>query len=123
MLATACRMPPPSWGCPVPRRDRIVELQEPVVTRDSYGSEVVTWTTQAEVWASFANLGRATERFIRDASKVDIIRMGQFGIIRPDVDFDERWRLIEKGGLERVWHVIGIKKGSPGDDWTVQVKA
>ena len=107
----------------MPRRDRIIELQEPVVVRDSFGSEVTTWTTRAEVWASFENLGKATERYIRGSSTKAIIRMGQFGIIRPNVDCDETWRIIEKGGLDRVWQVLGIAKGLPGEGWSVQVKA
>ena len=105
------------------RRNRIVELQEPVIARDGFGSEVTTWTTRATVWASFENLGKATEKFIRKASKDHIFRMGQWGIVRPGVEFDERWRIVETDGLARTWDTIGIKKGSQvGSDWTVQVK-
>ena len=104
------------------RRNRIVELQEPVVARDNFGSSVTTWTTQATVWASFENVGKATERYIRGSSKDHIFRMGQFGIIRPHVDFDERWRIIEQGGLARTWNVVGIGKEGRGD-WIITVKA
>ena len=107
------------------RKNRIVELQEPVISRDpSFGSEVITWTTRATVWASFENLGKATERFIRKASKIDIIRLGQLG-------FGALLYSLMNGGESSkwtawpgTWDTIGIKKGSQvGSDWTVQVKA
>ena len=52
-----------------------------------------------------------------------MVRLGQFGIIRPEVDFDERWRIIEVDGLARTWDVVGIGKGQPGADWKITVKA
>ena len=105
----------------MPRLNRIVELQEPVVTRDSFGGEIVTWTTRAEVWAAFANVGKNTERFIRGASKVKVFRMGRYEIRRPTVNFNELWRIVEGS---RVWNVVGIdKEGSLGSNWGVIVKA
>ena len=103
-------------------RNRIVELQEPVIVRDDFGSDMETWTTQATVWASFQNVGKNTEKYIRDSSKEHIFRMGQFGIIRPDVDFDERWRIVETDGLARTWNVVGIGKEGRRD-WQITVKA
>ena len=84
---------------------------------------VTTWTTRAEVWASFKLLSKPTERYIRKARKVAVVRLGQFGIIRPEVDFDERWRIIEVDGLARTWDVVGIGKGQSGADWKITVKA
>ena len=49
----------------MPARNRIVELQEPAIIRDNFGSEVTTWTTRDTVWASFELLSKPTERFIR----------------------------------------------------------
>ena len=106
-----------------PRKDRIVQLQEPVTARDNFGGEVVTWTTRAEVWSSFENLAKNRERYVRDSSKTAVIRTGKFGIVRPNVLFDELWRIVEQDGLSRVWDVVGIGKGSPGADWQVTVKA
>ena len=103
-------------------RNRIIYLQEPVVARDSFGGEVTTWTTRSEVWASFENIGKNTERYIRDASKVHVFRMGQFGILPPQVRFDERWRIQEVDGRRLTWDVVGIGKGSRSGDWTVTVK-
>ena len=57
-------------------RNRIVELQEPVIVRDDFGSDMETWVTRAEVWASFQNVGKNTEKYIRDSSKEHIFRMG-----------------------------------------------
>ena len=108
------------------RRNRIVELQEPVVVRDSYGSEVTTWTTRDTVWASF----ETPEQTHRASSsgrpgRLTVVRLGQFGITPP-------WTLIlmnvgassKRTDLARTWNTIGIKKGSQvGSDWTVQVKA
>ena len=104
-------------------RDRIIYLQEPVVARDpTFGSEVVTWTTQATVWASFDNVGKNTERYIRSSNKAQVVRMGQFGITPPQVKFDERWRIQETDGRQLVWNVVGIGKGSFREDWTITVK-
>ena len=104
-------------------RNRIIYLQEPVTAPDDFGSEVTTWTTRAEVWASFKNVGKPTERYIRAANKVQVFRMGQFGIHPPQVGFDERWRIQETDGRRLVWDVVGIGKGSRlGGDWTVTVK-
>ena len=103
-------------------RNRIIFLQEPVVARDSFGGEVITWTTQATVWASFENVGKATEKYIHQSSKDRIVRMGQFGIIPPHVNFDERWRIVETDGLARTWNVVGIGK-EEHRDWTITVKA
>ena len=105
----------------MPRLNRIVELQEPVVSRDAYGGEIVTWTTRAKVWASFENVGKNTERYIRAASKVKVFRMGRYEMRPPTVNFDERWRIVEDG---RVWDVAGIdKEGSLGSNWGIVVKA
>ena len=67
------------------RLDRIIYLQQPVVARDNFGSEVTTWTTRAEVWASFENVGKNTERYIRNASTTHVFRMGRYEIRRPTV--------------------------------------
>ena len=104
------------------RLNRIIYLQQPVVARDNFGSEVTTWTTRAEVWASFENVGKNTERYIRDASKVAVIRMGRFEIRRPTVNFNELWRIVERDD-GRVWDVVGIDKVSNRSNWGVTVKA
>ena len=65
------------------RLDRIIYLQQPVVARDNFGSEVTTWTTRAEVWASFENVGKNTERYIRNASTTHVFRMGRYEPIFP----------------------------------------
>ena len=105
-------------------RNRIVELQEPITAHDPiYNAGAITWVAKAEVWASFQQLGKNTERHIREANKDAIIRMGQFGIVRPDVDFDERWRIVEVDGLARTWNVVGIARNSRHADWLITVKA
>ena len=94
------------------RLDRIIYLQQPVVARDNFGSEVTTWTTRAEVWASFENVGKNTERYIRNASTTHVFRMGRYEIRRPTVNFNELWRIVEKDD-GRVWDVVGIDKVPP----------
>ena len=106
----------------MPSLTRIVFLQQPAVTRDSFGSEIVTWTTRDTVWASFENVGKNTERFIRSSNKTHVFRMGQFGIIPPSVKFDERWRIVERDGRELTWDVVGIGKEGRSN-WTITVKA
>ena len=102
-------------------RNRIIDLQEPVVARDSFGGEITTWTTQATVWAGFENVGKNTERYIQDASKTHVVRMGRYEIRRPTVNFNELWRIVDGGG--RVWDVVGIDKVSIRSNWGVTVKA
>ena len=104
------------------RLDRIIYLQQPVVARDNFGSEVTTWTTRAEVWASFENVGKNTERYIRNASTTHVFRMGRYEIRRPTVNFNELWRIVEKDD-GRVWDVVGIDKVSIRSNWGVTVKA
>ena len=103
-------------------RNRVIFLQEPVVARDSFGGEVITWTTRAEVWASFENVGKNTEKYIRQGSKVRVVRMGQFSIITPQVKFNELWRIVETEGRQLVWNVVGINKEGRGD-WIITVKS
>lgn len=104
----------------MPSLNRIVFLQQPAVTRDSFGSEIVTWTTRAEVWAGFENVGKNAERFIRAASKTHVFRMGRYEIRRPTVAFNEVWRILAKNGT--VWDVVGIDKEGRSN-WGVTVKA
>ena len=94
-----------------------------MTTPDDFGDAgVITWTTRAEVWASFQNVGKNKERFIRGSSKEHIFRTGEFGIRPPRVDFDERWRIVEVDGLARTWNIVGIGREGRGD-WQITVKA
>ena len=104
----------------MPRLNRIVELQEPVTTRDSFGGEVTTFVTRAEVWAAFSTLAKPTERYLRGIRKVQAIRLGRYEIRRPTVNFNELWRIVEGS---RVWNVVGIdKEGGVRSHWGVIVK-
>ena len=100
--------------------NRIIELQAKSMIRDPYGGEIWTWTTRAKVWASFENVGKNIERYIRTASKTKVFRMGRYEILPPSVNFDERWRIVEGS---RVWGVAGIDKYSRRSKWGVTVKA
>ena len=107
-----------------PRMNQRIQLQEPVVTRDRFGGEVVTWTTRATVPASFERLGKNTERYIRGSNKTVAVRMGKWLINKPHEPFDELWRIVEKDGRELVWNVKGISV--PPDrrgKWIVSVTA
>ena len=74
------------------------------------------------MWASFDNVGKNTERYIRGSYTTQVVRMGQFGILPPQVKFDERWRIVETEGRQLTWDVVGIETGSFRDDWTITVK-
>ena len=47
--------------------DRIITIEQPVISRDAYGAEVTSWATLAEVWANKIP-AKGKERFIPGAN-------------------------------------------------------
>ena len=74
----------------MPVLDRIVELQERRVTRDNFGSEVVSWFEIEKVWANVKQTG-TSEDFENDANRAVALRNATFRI---------RWRQRRGGDLQ-----------------------
>ena len=87
------------------RLDRIVELQEPAIKRDLYGSEITTWNTVDTVWANVNQTG-TSENFQNDADRAIALRNATIRInVREDVT--ETWRVVfDNLG----WDVKGIAR-------------
>ena len=64
---------------PALRFNRIVQLERRTVSRDSFGSEVESWSEVAEVWASVNQTG-TSENFENDANRVVALRSAQITI-------------------------------------------
>ena len=88
---------------PAPRLNRIVQLQRRTVSRDNFGSEVETWSSVAEVWASVIQTGTA-ENFENDANRAIAKRSAQI-TIRWLPNIKETWRVIHVG---LIWDIKGI---------------
>ena len=84
--------------------NRIIEIQRRDVTRDSFGSEVVTWVRLAQVWAEKVQV-RPAERFIKAAARLVNQSTAQFRILQGS-NVDELMRVIDDNGV--TWNIIGI---------------
>ena len=100
------RRPTPTPG-PLPFNG-MVEIQEPVVTRDRFGGEVTTWTTVDTVWAN-VNVTGTSERFQNDAAR-DVPLRNATVRISYRADVLETWRVVfESVGLTLAWDIKGIE--------------
>ena len=99
---------------PATRLDRIVTIEKPTVARDRFGSELLTWTLLAEVWAEKRRGSRpSSERFINDANREQSLRRATFRI-RQRRDVYEVYRLVDDSGL--TWDIEGVSHF--GREWT-----
>ena len=87
----------------MPVLDRIVELQERRVTRDDFGSEVVSWFEIEKVWANVKQTG-TSEDFENDANRAVALRNATFRI-RWRQDVEETYRVVYDGFP---WDIKGI---------------
>ena len=85
------------------RLDRIVELQERRVTRDTFGSEVVSWAEIEKVWAHVNQTG-TSEDFENDANRAVALRNATIRI-RWRSDVQETSRVVYDGFP---WDIKGI---------------
>ena len=83
--------------------DRIITIQQQMTTRDSFGSEIITWVDLDEVWASFRPQ-TATERFRNESNIVQATTTAAFRI-RYRSDLDETMRIVHDG---HEWDIQGI---------------
>ena len=69
----------------MPVRNRIVELQQRLVTRDSFGGEIVRWSEIEKVWANVNQTG-TSEDFENNSDRAVALRNATIRIIwRADV--------------------------------------
>ena len=85
--------------------DRIVSIEKPTISRDSFGSEILTWRELAEVWANVRPTG-AEERFRQDSNKEQALRRAKMRIRWRD-DVYETYRVVYDGFN---WDIEGIEE-------------
>lgn len=84
--------------------DKRVALQQPIVTRDDYGHEVITWQTVATVWANIQTL-RGREYFAAAAVQKELNLKIK---IRHRADISNTWRVAHKGITYNIEAVIPL---------------
>ena len=94
------------------RLNRIVTIEKPTISRDRFGSELVTWKPFAEVWASRRSTG-GDERYRQESKREQALRRAVFTIRYRD-DVYEVYRLRDEDGL--VWAIEGASHF--GRQWT-----
>ncbi len=87
----------------MPVLDRIVELQERRVTRDAFGSEVVSWAEVDKVWA-YVNQTGTSEDFENESNRNVALRNSTIRI-RWRADVQETSRVVYDG---LPWDIKGI---------------
>ena len=87
----------------MPVMDRIVELQERSVTRDPFGSQVVSWSEIEKVWAHVNQTG-TSEDFENDADRDVALRNATIRVRWRD-DVQETGRVVYDG---LPWDIKGI---------------
>ena len=90
------------------RLNRVIEIEHKSVTRDSFGSEIVTWVTLAKVWAEKLD-PRPSEKFSEGSARTVDTSLKQFRLMqRDDLALDETMRVIDDYGIQ--WGIVGILK-------------
>ena len=87
----------------MPAYDRLIDIQQRVVTRDSFGGEVVVWDKLETVWANVNQTG-VSEDFENEANREQALRNAQFRI-RWRSDVTEAHRVIYDG---HAWDIEGL---------------
>ena len=87
----------------MPKRNRVIAIQERVVTRDRFGGEVETWVDLTEVWARVNQTG-VSENFDNNANLEHAVRNAQIDILYRE-DVDETMRVIYQ---QHAWDIEGI---------------
>ena len=83
--------------------DRLVDIQERIVSRDSFGSEVIVWEKLETVWANVNQTG-VSEDFENEANREQALRNTKFRILWRN-DITELHRLVYDG---LAWGIKGI---------------
>ena len=87
------------------RLNRILEIQDKVVQRDAFGSEIAIWQQVAKVWYELLET-RPLEKFEQESNRLLNISTATFRILAPRVDVDETMRILDDQGT--LWDIIGL---------------
>ena len=87
----------------MPTYDRIVDIQQRVVSKDALGGESVFWDKLVTVWANVDQTG-VSEDFENDANRVQALRNAKFRILWRN-DITELHRIVYDG---LAWSIEGI---------------
>ena len=89
------------------RLNRRITIQHPVTSRDSFGSEIVTWADFTGAWASLkTSLHESMERYDEGSSRI-IVRQRRSWRIRTDQRVTEIMRIVYES---RIYDIEGIAK-------------
>ena len=91
--------------------DRFITIEEPTVTQDSFGGEVTTWTTFAQVWAQRVDM-RAKERFNSEqiqAIETTTWRIRYLAGVQPDMRITYFGKVYEITGLAELGRTAGLE--------------
>ena len=83
--------------------DRIIEIQQRVVARDSFGGEIESWDKLDDVWASVRTTG-VQEQYLNESNREQATRNAIMRVLWRS-DFGETHRIIYDG---RAWDILGI---------------
>ena len=85
------------------RLDRIIAIEKPVIARDVFGGELVSWAEVAKAWAHVNQTG-VSERFEQGSEREQALRHARMRI-RWRGDVDETMRVVYDG---YAWDIEGI---------------
>ena len=88
------------------RLNRVIEVQKFTTTRDSFGAEVMAWSTLAQVWAERLTW-KPKQKFVQGSARFVNISTSSFKI-HQRADLDETMRVIDDYGAE--WDILGLMK-------------
>ena len=86
------------------RLDRRITLQSPTTVQDSFGEPIITWTTEADVWAKRLDL-RASERFVHQQTTATVETVFT---IRYRAGVSPAWRVVDE--QDRIYDVLGLRE-------------
>jgi SPP1 family predicted phage head-tail adaptor len=105
-------------GTHIGELDRRITIERKVVGRDAdFGSEVISWSTLAEVWAKVEDvpeMSRGGAEAVRADQRVATTRTNVRVRYRSDVTSDMRVRLADRG---RTLQIVGITEAG-SREWT-----
>lgn len=84
--------------------DQRITLQQPVLSRDDYGHETISWQPAATVWANVQAL-RGREYFAAAAVQKELTIKIK---IRHRADIANTWRILHKGATYNIEAVIPL---------------
>ena len=106
----------PGWDGPISRSNhtratdglmplnRVITIERPVITRDSFGSQIETWEILDQVWAEKRQT-KGSSRFANNSNISVATRAATFRI-RFNPAVNELMRVVDD--QQRVWGIVGL---------------